>query len=143
MPVLVFCCFWFQKSYTGNILGIGRNKSPRPYFPRKVPEHRRGARGQPRGPHPTWRRGQGGAPPYGVAPPGPLRGCPSAYKASPSRNPKNISHDTTKGTQPPPSRSQDSGDRSLCSGTPPGRGIAPGIHLHRHHHHHHRRCCLL
>ncbi|KAK1644207.1 hypothetical protein QYE76_062012 [Lolium multiflorum] len=29
--------------------------------------------------------------------------------------------------KPPPSRNQDSGDRSLCSGTPPGRGIAPGV----------------
>src|SRR6266480_3319289 len=28
----VFCCFWFQKSYTENILGIGRDKSRNSYF---------------------------------------------------------------------------------------------------------------
>ena len=56
-PVPVFCCFWFQKSYTGNILGIGRNKSPRSYFPRRVPEHRRGDGEGPRGGHPIGRRG--------------------------------------------------------------------------------------
>ena len=32
VPVSVFCCFWFQKSYTGNILGIGRFKSWSSYF---------------------------------------------------------------------------------------------------------------
>jgi hypothetical protein len=31
---LVFCCFVFQKSYTGNILGIGWNKSQTSYFSR-------------------------------------------------------------------------------------------------------------
>jgi hypothetical protein len=43
--------FVFQKSYTGNILGIGRNKSRSSYFPdtRQSPKQRwRGARGQPR-----------------------------------------------------------------------------------------------
>ena len=29
----VFCCFSFQKSYKGNILGIGRNENPDSYFP--------------------------------------------------------------------------------------------------------------
>ena len=32
MPVPVFCCFWFQKSCTGNIFGIGRNKLQTSYF---------------------------------------------------------------------------------------------------------------
>jgi hypothetical protein len=34
--------FVFQKSYTGNILGIGRNKFLKSYFSRKLPEIRRG-----------------------------------------------------------------------------------------------------
>jgi hypothetical protein len=34
--------FVFQKSYIGNILGIGRNKFPKSYFSRKLPEIRRG-----------------------------------------------------------------------------------------------------
>jgi hypothetical protein len=34
--------FVFQKSYTGNIFGIGRNKFLKSYFSRKLPEIRRG-----------------------------------------------------------------------------------------------------
>jgi hypothetical protein len=33
--------FVFQKSYTGNILGIKRNKFQKSYFSRKLPEDRR------------------------------------------------------------------------------------------------------
>ena len=64
MPVPIFCCFWFQKSYTGNILGIGRNKSPRSYFSTeasRTPKRRR--RGATRGPHPRAAR----PPPLGRA----------------------------------------------------------------------------
>ena len=32
VPVPVFCCFWFQKSCTGNILRIGWNKVRTSYF---------------------------------------------------------------------------------------------------------------
>ena len=32
VPVPVFCYFWFQKSYTEDILGIGRDKSQCSYF---------------------------------------------------------------------------------------------------------------
>jgi hypothetical protein len=43
--------FVFQKSYTGNILGIGQNKKPKllffPHEGRRPNESRRGARGQP------------------------------------------------------------------------------------------------
>jgi hypothetical protein len=35
---LVFAVFVFQKSYTGNILGIGRSKSQNSYFSRSVTE---------------------------------------------------------------------------------------------------------
>ena len=31
-PVSIFCCFWFHKSYTGNILRIARDKNPGSYF---------------------------------------------------------------------------------------------------------------
>jgi hypothetical protein len=34
--------FVFQKSYTGNILGIGRNKFLKSYFSQKLPEIQRG-----------------------------------------------------------------------------------------------------
>jgi hypothetical protein len=39
---LFFAVFVFQKSYTGNILGIGRNKSRTSYYLMKLPEDRRG-----------------------------------------------------------------------------------------------------
>jgi hypothetical protein len=39
--------FVFQKSYTGNILGIGRNKSQKSYFSRKLPEDWKRAGGGP------------------------------------------------------------------------------------------------
>jgi hypothetical protein len=47
---LFFAIFVFQKSYTGNILGIGRNKIQSSYFPeasRSPKQRRRGARRQP------------------------------------------------------------------------------------------------
>jgi hypothetical protein len=41
--------FVFQKSYTGNILGIGRNKFQISYFPRTKDEDRKRAGGGARG----------------------------------------------------------------------------------------------
>jgi hypothetical protein len=49
--------FVFQKSYTGNILGMGRNKFLKSYFSWKLPENRRGVGGGPRGLHTLGRRG--------------------------------------------------------------------------------------
>jgi hypothetical protein len=49
--------FVFQKSYTGKILGIGRNKFQKSYFSRKLLENRRGVGGGPQGPHTPGRRG--------------------------------------------------------------------------------------
>jgi hypothetical protein len=46
----IFCCFVLQKSYTGNILEIGRNKSQISYFSRHETKSKAepgGARGQP------------------------------------------------------------------------------------------------
>jgi hypothetical protein len=51
--------FVFQKSYTGNILGIGRNQSQSPRISPKLPKNRRGDGVGPRGPHTTGRHGQG------------------------------------------------------------------------------------
>ena len=72
MPVLVFCCFWFQKSCSGNILGVGRHESQSPYFSvtytESGGESKRGSRAAtPRGGAPLGRaarwRGAHGAPP--------------------------------------------------------------------------------
>jgi hypothetical protein len=51
--------FVFQKSYTGNILGIGRNKFQKSYFPQKLPENRRGVGVEPRGALTPGRHGPG------------------------------------------------------------------------------------
>src|SRR6266567_9623304 len=61
----VFCCFWFLKSYTENILGIGRNKSRNSYFPRNTLEHRRSGGARPGAGHTCPWRGQTLAAPWG------------------------------------------------------------------------------
>ena len=58
-PVVVFCCFWFQKSYKGNILGIGRNQRPGSYFSTKLPEDRKDYEVGRRGAATPGPRGQG------------------------------------------------------------------------------------
>jgi hypothetical protein len=55
---LFFAIFMFQKSYTGNILEIGRNKSRTSRNLPKLPEVRRGDREGPRAGHTVGRRGQ-------------------------------------------------------------------------------------
>ena len=78
MPVPVFCCFWFQKSCSGNILGIGRNKSQSPYFHDTYTEYK-GEKEEGRGP-PSPCHGAGGpwaAPPRGEGATGPNR--PSSF----------------------------------------------------------------
>jgi hypothetical protein len=62
---LFFAVFVFQKSYIGNIFGIGQNQSQSPRISPKLPENWRGDGVGPRGPHTPGRRGQGlGCAPY-------------------------------------------------------------------------------
>jgi hypothetical protein len=69
--------FVFQKSYTGNILEIGRNKSRTSYYLMKLPEDRRGDGEKPRAGHTTGRRGPAlGHAPYVWDHPGPLLTLP-------------------------------------------------------------------
>jgi hypothetical protein len=49
--------FVFQKSYRGNILGIGQNKSRTSYYLMKLPEDRRGDGGGPQASHIVGQRG--------------------------------------------------------------------------------------
>src|SRR5215213_5743933 len=97
-----------------------------PIFPGTIQNTREPPEGSPGGPtpHPGAARG-GAAPPYGVVAPGPLRGCPSAYLKPPSRKPYDVGRNPQKPPEPPPSRSQDLGDRSLCSGTLPEGEVPP------------------
>jgi hypothetical protein len=55
--------FVFQKSYTGNILGIGRNRSQSSRYFTELPEPRRGDGARPEGGHTT----RGGGPPLAYA----------------------------------------------------------------------------
>jgi hypothetical protein len=120
--------FVFQKSYTRNILGIGRNKAGTSYFSRTQDEYRKRARG-----------GAREQPHQGVAcpPPGRARGwcgppgCPLTppfrlFKASRSQNPRSISVFHTKVPQRRHRRRPILGDRTLYFGTLLGRGSAPG-----------------
>jgi hypothetical protein len=74
---LFFAIFVLQKSYTGNILRIGRNQSQSPRISPKLPENRRGDGVGPRGPHTIGRRGPGpGHAPYVWGHLGPLLTMP-------------------------------------------------------------------
>jgi hypothetical protein len=69
--------FVFQKSYIGNILGIGRNKSRTSRNLPKLPEVRRGDGEGPRAGHTTGRRGPApSCAPYVCDRPGPLLTLP-------------------------------------------------------------------
>jgi hypothetical protein len=118
--------FVFQKSYTGNILGIGRNKAWISYFS----QHDRVQRGDG--------GGLGGRHTIGwCAPLWPCHqvvwapGPPSDITLPPIKslrreNPKRIGIHPRKVLQRCRHRRWSSGDGSLCSGTLPGWGIAPG-----------------
>jgi hypothetical protein len=54
---LISTIFVFQKSYTGNIFGIGRNKFQKSYFSRKSTEDRKRAIGRPEAAHTIGGRG--------------------------------------------------------------------------------------
>jgi hypothetical protein len=65
---LFFAVFVFQKSYTGNILGIGRNKFGNSYFSRTEDEDQTGAGEGPEAGHTTGGAAQPlAAPTYGEA----------------------------------------------------------------------------
>jgi hypothetical protein len=84
--------FVFQKSYTGNILRIGRNKSQTSYYLTKLPEVRRVDGGGPRAGHTVGRRSPapGRAPLCVRAPWSTSDDAPSPIRSLPTENPKTI-----------------------------------------------------
>ena len=120
----VFCCFWFQKSCSGNILGIGRHEDRSPYFSNKYPESegesKRGSRGATPclGAAPSWPRLDrvwGPWPPTDAA-------LPPIYSVS-RENPKSPSLHPRKVSQPPSSSTLVREGSEALPDTPPERGI--------------------
>jgi hypothetical protein len=116
----------FQKSYTGNILEIGRNEARTSYFSR----HETKSEGEPEGARrlahhrvarvPSWPRHHlvwGPWRPSDIALP-PIKGLRR-------ENPKSIDVFPEEVPQLRRRRRRVSGDRSLCSGNLPGQGSAP------------------
>jgi hypothetical protein len=150
----VFCYFCVSEKLHRK---YSRNWTKRPpkllFFPdegRGPKESRRGARGKPHHegawPRP-WPR-----PPVVRSPWSTSDDAPSPIRSLLMENPKTISEISRRVPQLRRRYRWILGDRSLCSSTLPGRGIAPGaisigLHrrlrrLHRPHRHLHRRCYL-
>jgi hypothetical protein len=127
---LFFAIFVFQKSYTGNILRIGWNKSRTSYYLTKLPEDRRGDGGGPQGGLTT--RGRGLRRPV-VRAPWPTSGAaPSPIKTPRREKPKDLINFPETLRDPPPSSTRDREGPEALPGTLPERGITIGGLLHRH-----------
>jgi hypothetical protein len=151
----IFCCFCVSKKlhrkYSQNWT---KQVSEVLFFPeeyRRPNESQRRARGQP---HHEGARLSPWPRPAMVRPPwSPPEDAPSPIKSLPTENPKSIGKFPERVPQLCRRRRRISEDRSLCSGTLPGRGSALGAisiglhrclcHLHRPHRHLHQPCCPL
>jgi hypothetical protein len=122
----VSAVFVFQKSYTGNILEIGRNKSQNSYFSRSVTKSKaeteedqgpgapKGATTQPLA-----------APPGGVAAWPTFRRCPSAYIFPSTGKPKGTDQFSLKHTTSPRRRRREIGRVQKLFPAPCRRGESP------------------
>jgi hypothetical protein len=125
--------FVFQKSYTGNILGIGQNKIRTSYFSRSVTKSKdetEGVRGRP---HPRVAWPSPGPHHQGVRPLVHLLMLPfRLYIPLDEKNLKthSIFHETY--CKPPPSSTQDWEGPEALPGTLPERGIPAGGLLYHH-----------
>jgi hypothetical protein len=126
--------FVFQKSYTGNILRIGRNQSQSPRILLKLLENRRGVRVGTRGGHTPGRRGLApGRAPLCVRPsrstsddaPSPIKTPRREKPKYPISFPEHIMIRRRR-------RPEDQEGLEALPGTLPERGIATGGVLHRH-----------
>jgi hypothetical protein len=126
--------FMFQKSYTGNILGIGRNKFLKSYFSRKLPEIRRGVGGgATRAPHTRAARPSPWPRPLCVrSPRSTSDDAPSPIKTPRREKPKYPINFPETHRNPPPLSTRDREGPEALPGTLPERGIATGGLLHRH-----------
>jgi hypothetical protein len=122
---LFFAVFVFQKYYTGNILGIGRNKSQTSRYLTELLEDQRGDGEGPEGTHTTC--------PLVVRPPWSTSdAAPSPIKTPRREKPKHLITFLETHRDPPPSSTQDREGPEAFPGTLPEREIATGGLLHRH-----------
>jgi hypothetical protein len=126
--------FVFQKSYTGNILGIGRNKSRTSYYLTKLLEDQRGDRGGPRAGHTTgrprlspWLRPLCVRMPWSTS-----DAAPSPIKTPPMKKPKYLINFPETHRDLPSSSTRDREGPEVLPDTLPERGIAIGGLLHHH-----------
>jgi hypothetical protein len=124
---LFFAVFVFQKSYTGNILVIGQNKSRTSYFSRSETE---GARGRP---HPRVARAKAWPHHQGVSRPGPPpdAALPPIYSSRWEKPKDPITFPETY-REPPWSSTRDQEGPESLPDTLPERGIPAEGLLHRH-----------
>jgi hypothetical protein len=131
---LFFAIFVFQKSYTGNILRIGRNKSRTSYFSRHESKSKDETEGGLGPGHTLGRRGPGpGLATRGWATLVHLLMPPFClYIPLDGKNlrPRSIFLETY--CKPPPSSTWDREDQEALPGTLPERGITAGGLLHHH-----------
>ena len=123
----VFCCFWFQKVTSGNILGIARNKRPGPYFSSTYTE----SEGETKKSHEVAKPPQArqwAQPRHLVvwAPRGSADIAPSPIYSPRRENPKTPSLSSRTYSLPPPSSTLTRGVSEALPGTLPERGIITG-----------------
>jgi hypothetical protein len=125
--------FVFYKSYTGNILGIGRNKSRTSRNLQKLPENRRGVGIEPGvvsppGARPrAWPRHPMVSPTWSTS-----DAAPSPIKTPRQEKPKHPITFPKTHRDPPLSLTRDREGPEALLGTLPERGIATGGLLYRH-----------
>jgi hypothetical protein len=137
--------FMFQKSYTGNILGIGRNKFWNSYFSWTKDEDQTGAGEGPGAAHTT-----GGAwpspwprPPIVRPPWSPPDDTPLPISSLPTENPRGIGVFSQNSSVVPPSSKTNFGGQKSLFRHPTGTGKCPRSHFHRRLRNLHQPCCLL
>jgi hypothetical protein len=151
----VFCCFCvsekLHRKYSRNWTEQKPDVQIFTQASREPKRRRKGSTGQPH--HQGARPAPGPCPPMVRPPWSPPDDAPSPIRSLPTKNPKTIGVFPRTIPQLRHRRRQILGDRSLYSGTLPGRGSAPGaisigLHrrlrrLHQPHRHLHQPCCLL
>jgi hypothetical protein len=126
--------FVFQKSYIGNILGIGRNKSQTSRYLTKLPEDQRGdGEGATSWPHNRVARPRPWLRPLCVRPPRSTSdAAPSLIKTLRREKPKHPINFPEAHRDPPPLSTQDWEGPEALPSTLSERGIATGGLLHHH-----------